>query len=98
MAETTKNEVVTTNKEQETQEQQAPQQQETAVGFWQNPFVAGAVKVIKIFAVVAAAATGLVVAEKIGEQIGEKKSSKSKDELDEVMDIVNSDDSETEEN
>lgn len=95
MAETTKNEVV--NKEQETQEQQAPQQQETAVGFWQNPFVAGVVKVIKIFAVVAAAATGLVVAEKIGEQIGEKKS-KSKDELDEVMDIVNSDDSETEEN
>lgn len=94
MAETTKNEVV--NKEQETQEQQAPQQ-ETAVGFWQNPFVAGVVKVVKIFAVVAAAATGLVVAEKIGEQIGEKKS-KSKDELDEVMDIVNSDDSETEEN
>lgn len=96
MAETTKNEVVV-NKEQEVKNE-APQQQETTeVGFWQNPFVAGVVKVVKIFAVVAAAATGLVVAEKIGESIGEKKS-KSKDELDEVMDIVNSDDTETESN
>lgn len=82
----------------ENQQETATENTEVVVknGILDNPFVKGTIKVIKIFAVVAAAATGLVVAEKIGESIGEKKSGK-KDELDEVMNVVNSDDS-TEEN
>lgn len=83
----------------ETQQETAAENTEITVkgGILDNPFVKGTIKVIKIFAVVAAAATGLVVAEKIGESIGEKKSGK-KDELDEVMDIVNSDSDESEKN
>lgn len=95
MAENTNIKVTEVTEKQET----ATENTEVAVknSILDNPFVKGTIKIIKIFAVVAAAATGLVVAEKIGESIGEKKSGK-KDELDEVMNIVNSDDTTTEEN